>query len=155
MIPKKVILLLYLLDLILYSFSALLYRLGLNPSFETEPAPWDNPEHLFIAADLKPLETTPDTIKSLLPVLEFQSLVKKQGKSPLPAPECAVCLQFIEARDRVRELGKCCHAFHAECMDRWLDLGRLSCPLCRSAVAGEVDGQNGPLRVLKVLLRGC
>ncbi|KAK8935168.1 RING-H2 finger protein ATL1 [Platanthera zijinensis] len=160
MIPKKIIIFLYLLDLVFYSCSALLYRFGLNPSFETEPAPWDNVDILFFddGDDLTSSQFTPETLKSLLPVLDYPAFADKhrQAAAPAESPECSVCLQSIDAGDRVRKLGNCCHAFHVGCLDRWLDLGRFSCPLCRSAVvparADLAGRQKGPLTVLKILM---
>lgn len=152
MIPRSVITFLYLLDLMQYTFSFLLYRIGLNPSFETEPTPWENEDLLFLSFGIS-RPSTAECLKRKLPVVEYQSFVKRKVKSPAvkPSPECVICLQFLEARDHVRELGSCCHAFHVDCIDRWLDLGRFSCPLCRSAVVPADIGKRGPLSVLKVL----
>ncbi|XP_008660032.1 E3 ubiquitin-protein ligase synoviolin [Zea mays] len=63
------------------------------------------------------------------------------GGSPLPAPphECAVCLSELPAGAeaavpvRRRTLPACGHAFHADCIGRWLPL-RPECPLCRRPV---------------------
>ncbi|PKU66851.1 E3 ubiquitin-protein ligase ATL4-like [Dendrobium catenatum] len=151
MIPKPVITFLYLLDLIQYTFSFLLYLISLNPSFVTEPTPWESEELLFLSLDIS-MDSTAESLKEKLPVIEYKSFVKKKGKNP--TTECAICLQFMEAKDHVHELGNCCHAFHVDCMDRWLDLGRLSCPLCRTAVVPAEARRSGPLSVLKVLLVG-
>ncbi|KAI0513831.1 hypothetical protein KFK09_009862 [Dendrobium nobile] len=151
MIPKPVITFLYLLDLFQYTFFFLLYRIGLNPSFETEPTPWENQELLFLSLNIS-MDSTAESLKRKLPVVDYKSFLKKKEKSP--TTECAICLQFMEASDQVRELKNCCHAFHVDCMDRWLDLGRLSCPLCRTAVVPAEAGRGGPLSVLKVLLFG-
>ncbi|KAF8765362.1 hypothetical protein HU200_008504 [Digitaria exilis] len=45
---------------------------------------------------------------------------------------CIVCLETVEATDEVRRLGNCAHAFHRGCIDKWIDMGRATCPLCRS-----------------------
>ncbi|KAK4373288.1 hypothetical protein RND71_008672 [Anisodus tanguticus] len=45
--------------------------------------------------------------------------------------ECAVCLCKIEEGEEVREL-RCDHLFHKVCLDRWMDSGRKTCPLCRN-----------------------
>ncbi|CAN4121947.1 unnamed protein product [Withania somnifera] len=45
--------------------------------------------------------------------------------------ECAVCLCKIEEGEEVREL-RCDHLFHRVCLDRWLGMGRMTCPLCRN-----------------------
>jgi hypothetical protein len=64
------------------------------------------------------------------------------GGSPLepkPPHECAVCLSELPAGDeaavpvRRRTLPACGHAFHADCIGRWLPL-RPECPLCRRPV---------------------
>ncbi|TYJ19561.1 hypothetical protein E1A91_A09G199300v1 [Gossypium mustelinum] len=47
---------------------------------------------------------------------------------------CSVCLEAMEKRDEMRELCKCSHVFHRECIDGWVKEGRLTCPLCRSAL---------------------
>ncbi|CAM8911098.1 unnamed protein product [Rhodiola kirilowii] len=55
---------------------------------------------------------------------------------------CAVCLNLFEEEDAVRRL-RCCHVFHAECIDEWIehDHVNVTCPLCRAALAGS-DGPN-------------
>ncbi|KAJ6419502.1 hypothetical protein OIU84_029579 [Salix udensis] len=51
--------------------------------------------------------------------------------------ECAVCLsEFLEG-ERMRKL-KCKHAFHKDCLDRWLEeYLAATCPLCRTEVLPE------------------
>lgn len=60
-----------------------------------------------------------------LPFFQFSSL--RGSKEGL---ECAVCLSRFEDSDILRLLPNCNHAFHMNCIDRWLD-GHSSCPLCR------------------------
>ncbi|XP_020594737.1 E3 ubiquitin-protein ligase ATL4-like [Phalaenopsis equestris] len=158
MIPKAVITFLYLLDLLQYSFFFLLHRIGLNPNFDPEATPWENEDVLFSSVGI-PVPTSTSIAESLkckLPVMEFQRFIQKKGKfcTNEAKEECVICLRYIEAEDHVRELGNCCHAFHVDCMDRWLNLGRFCCPLCRSAVAPAEAGLRAPLSVLKVLLVG-
>ncbi|KAJ8570089.1 hypothetical protein K7X08_006666 [Anisodus acutangulus] len=45
--------------------------------------------------------------------------------------ECAICLCKIEGGEEVRELS-CDHLFHRACLDRWMNCGRATCPLCRN-----------------------
>ncbi|KAK4715322.1 hypothetical protein R3W88_013660 [Solanum pinnatisectum] len=45
--------------------------------------------------------------------------------------ECAICLCKIEDGEEVRELN-CDHFFHRACLDRWMNCGRMTCPLCRN-----------------------
>lgn len=44
--------------------------------------------------------------------------------------DCAVCLEAFEAGDRCRQLPRCEHSFHAECVDSWLRKSS-ACPVCR------------------------
>ncbi|KNA24081.1 hypothetical protein SOVF_018360 [Spinacia oleracea] len=60
-----------------------------------------------------------------LPLFTFDSL-KSSG-------DCAVCLSKFEEKDLLRLLPICCHVFHADCIDTWLNSNQ-SCPLCRSPV---------------------
>ncbi|KAI0493666.1 hypothetical protein KFK09_023787 [Dendrobium nobile] len=153
MLPKTLIVLLQLLDIILYSFSAILYRLGLNPSFESEVSAWDNEELLFSAEPAQSVLAQAAVVKSRLPAVEFMSFVRRKGAAPSPS-ECVVCLQLLEARDQVRELGNCSHAFHAGCIDRWIDLGRFSCPLCRSGLVPPAGGGDGMVGIVKFVVFG-
>ncbi|XP_073128957.1 RING-H2 finger protein ATL29-like [Henckelia pumila] len=44
--------------------------------------------------------------------------------------ECAICLvEFVDS-DVLRLLTSCCHVFHQECIDLWLESHR-TCPVCR------------------------
>lgn len=51
---------------------------------------------------------------------------------------CAVCLSQLRDQDEVRELRNCCHVFHRDCIDRWVDHdhehdeNHNTCPLCRA-----------------------
>ncbi|XP_018824111.1 E3 ubiquitin-protein ligase ATL4-like [Juglans regia] len=49
---------------------------------------------------------------------------------------CAVCLNGLSKEDEIRELRNCCHVFHRECIDRWVDGAHddnhTTCPLCRA-----------------------
>lgn len=78
----------------------------------------------------------PEVVKQRLPLVEFLELAAASSSSSsgpaAPEPTCRVCLERLEATDEVRRLGNCTHAFHARCIDRWIDLGEVTCPLCRS-----------------------
>ncbi|KAK3212977.1 hypothetical protein Dsin_017683 [Dipteronia sinensis] len=60
-----------------------------------------------------------------LPFFRFASL--KGSKEGL---ECAVCISRFEETEILRLLPKCRHAFHINCIDKWLER-HSSCPLCR------------------------
>ncbi|XP_030472627.2 E3 ubiquitin-protein ligase ATL42 [Syzygium oleosum] len=66
-----------------------------------------------------------------LPFFRFSSL--KGSKEGL---ECAVCLSKFEDIEILRLLPQCKHAFHIECIDRWLE-SHSSCPLCRHRLSVE------------------
>uniref|UniRef100_A0A0E0LJT2 RING-type domain-containing protein n=1 Tax=Oryza punctata TaxID=4537 RepID=A0A0E0LJT2_ORYPU len=79
-----------------------------------------------------------DGIKSRLPVVRFSGsgAVEEEdddaAASAAASPRCAVCLAAVEEGAEVRQLGNCSHAFHLPCIDRWVDMGHFTCPLCRS-----------------------
>ncbi|KAM0917404.1 hypothetical protein ACQ4PT_009538 [Festuca glaucescens] len=50
--------------------------------------------------------------------------------------ECAVCLARFDDADLLRLLPRCRHAFHLDCVDRWLATSA-SCPLCRARVHAD------------------
>lgn len=56
--------------------------------------------------------------------------------------ECAVCLQTT-----THVASPCRHAVCRACLDRWMDLGRLTCPVCRGVVVPAHDGPRGALTV--------
>ncbi|XP_028777993.1 E3 ubiquitin-protein ligase ATL4 [Neltuma alba] len=68
-----------------------------------------------------------------LPIFTFSSIARRSSASDTTGGDCAVCLSKFEQRDLLRLLPLCCHAFHVECIDTWLQ-SNLTCPLCRSAI---------------------
>ncbi|KAK4269844.1 hypothetical protein QN277_022951 [Acacia crassicarpa] len=72
------------------------------------------------------------TIDSL-PMFEFSSITRCSSACDTTVGGCAVCLSKFEQQDLLRLLPLCCHAFHVECIDTWLQ-SNLTCPLCRSAI---------------------
>ncbi|KAK1412247.1 hypothetical protein QVD17_33338 [Tagetes erecta] len=69
-----------------------------------------------------------EKLLNTLPLFTFSSLTGK-----IPAGDCSVCLSKFENTDQLRLLPFCCHAFHAQCIDVWLNSNQ-TCPLCRSTV---------------------
>lgn len=49
---------------------------------------------------------------------------------------CAVCLYDVSSSEKVKQLPKCNHCFHGDCIDAWL-LSHSSCPLCRHPVSRD------------------
>ncbi|KAJ1921905.1 hypothetical protein H4219_000251 [Mycoemilia scoparia] len=53
---------------------------------------------------------------------------------------CPICLSDYEEREILRLL-PCSHAFHQDCVDRWLHLNRL-CPLCKADIKAPGQSQD-------------
>ncbi|KAK6936605.1 Zinc finger, RING-type [Dillenia turbinata] len=75
-----------------------------------------------------------DSLKKVLRLRKYGSLLAtKSGlREDVDSLECAVCLCSLEGSHEVRELHNCCHFFHRECLDVWIDKGKVTCPVCRS-----------------------
>lgn len=56
--------------------------------------------------------------------------------------QCSVCLSRLNNGEEIRRL-PCCHWFHKACVNRWLQLCRRTCPLCRCSVHNDADRING------------
>ena len=154
-LPQPLILVLQLLDLLRHAVLLCLSSLGLaappaaddHPAFAAPPPDlWALPPSLQAAAAAAP-PPTPAAIKARLPAVRYADLLRaRRGAAPAPAT-CAVCLGALEARHRVRELGNCAHAFHKACIDKWVDKGQATCPLCRALLlpddgAGELGASS-------------
>lgn len=50
--------------------------------------------------------------------------------------DCSVCLSEFQQDDTLRLLPKCSHAFHIQCIDRWLK-SHTNCPLCRAPIVAS------------------
>ncbi|CAN6284447.1 unnamed protein product [Urochloa humidicola] len=89
------------------------------------------------------------------------TLGEAEAAIPEPSRECAVCLsELMPAAEEhpgsddaeppaVRALPACGHAFHADCIGRWLPL-RPECPLCRrpATIAGGTEAAGRPAAAL-------
>lgn len=60
---------------------------------------------------------------------------------------CMICLENIHSNARCKEeeerVLKCRHAFHSECIERWLEL-KHNCPLCRDRVNADTPEAPRP-----------
>jgi RING-H2 zinc finger protein RHA1 len=85
----------------------------------------------------------PSTIKEQLPIMEFSRINRKFHDREKCQSEvkhmCSVCLENLEPSDQVRVLGNCNHAFHQACIDQWIDVGQVICPLCRAQLLPRKD----------------
>ncbi|KDO68437.1 hypothetical protein CISIN_1g037626mg, partial [Citrus sinensis] len=74
----------------------------------------------------------------LIPLLETKrAIYKAMGYQPEAEDSkveeiCSICLMEFEKEDVVSRLTRCCHLFHADCIERWLDCNQFTCPVCRS-----------------------
>ncbi|XP_010921645.1 RING-H2 finger protein ATL5-like [Elaeis guineensis] len=66
-------------------------------------------------------------VPSSLPVFVY-STADHEGKM-----ECSLCLTEFKDGEVGRFLPRCCHGFHRDCIDVWLN-AHSTCPLCRSGV---------------------
>ncbi|KAL1557708.1 RING-type E3 ubiquitin transferase [Salvia divinorum] len=96
--------------------------------------------------------TTKSVYKDRLPVVEHATFRSRDEDEEEEEYDCAVCLSRIEAWHNVRELGKCEHAFHVECLDSWVDCDGETCPVCRARlVSGEVGHGEDPWRSARMV----
>ncbi|KAJ4776766.1 RING-H2 finger protein ATL13 [Rhynchospora pubera] len=121
-LPKPLILVMQILDCLQQCIFVSLLHIGL-----LQYRPDEDPIHHLFFAPPDPLALA---IKNRLQVVRFSSLCKelRNGEQSV----CAVCLAALEGRHEVRKLGNCSHLFHKGCIDRWVELGQVTCPLCRS-----------------------
>ncbi|XVF77439.1 hypothetical protein PTKIN_Ptkin14bG0043300 [Pterospermum kingtungense] len=65
-----------------------------------------------------------------IPVLEFHTsdMIKSREKT-----SCAICLQGLKDGELARNLPRCGHIFHLNCIDEWLSR-QGTCPMCREHV---------------------
>ncbi|KAK4357923.1 hypothetical protein RND71_023533 [Anisodus tanguticus] len=75
--------------------------------------------------------TTTSIISEGAPHDDHDLRVTRFEHNTLESMECAICLCKIEGGEEVRELN-CDHLFHRACLDRWINCGRTTCPLCRN-----------------------
>ncbi|KAK4743611.1 hypothetical protein SAY87_009923 [Trapa incisa] len=70
-------------------------------------------------------------------------------------PVCVVCMNAVDAKEEIRQLSNCRHVFHADCLDRWIDEGHVTCPLCRSKLLPppppEADDDHDPWRMERMI----
>ncbi|GAX86687.1 hypothetical protein CEUSTIGMA_g14094.t1 [Chlamydomonas eustigma] len=73
---------------------------------------------------------------NLLPtvIAGFQKEIQQQGQKDFSAPEvgtCPICLEDVVEGTVMRVL-PCCHRFHRDCVDSWLER-KATCPICQKS----------------------
>ncbi|WOL07117.1 hypothetical protein Cni_G15854 [Canna indica] len=136
-LPKPVILFFLFLACIKFGVLVLLYCLGLYMPADPLVAPWQ--EHAFLFSEEESsAAAAPSAIKKQLRVVEFSSLQARRAEDPT----CVICMEEVEAHHKVRELGSCGHGFHVACIDKWVDVGHVNCPLCRASLLPSAEKEG-------------
>ncbi|KAL4249279.1 hypothetical protein ABKN59_008410 [Abortiporus biennis] len=81
-----------------------------------------------------PVATKEDIDNSGLQIIKASEMRTYEGAGRLASncvDRCLICLDDYDAEDDIR-LMTCKHAFHKDCVDKWLQVGRNNCPACRS-----------------------
>ncbi|XP_060967678.1 RING-H2 finger protein ATL52-like [Cannabis sativa] len=83
-----------------------------------------------------------------IPILNYSTGPGQPGQVEfrVEQSECAVCLGELEEKILVRLLPNCRHAFHVQCIDKWLSF-HPDCPLCRSLVYPIIINSHVSLHV--------
>ncbi|XP_021287690.1 NEP1-interacting protein 1 isoform X2 [Herrania umbratica] len=70
-----------------------------------------------------------------LPVHEFHpsGMIKSREES-----SCSICLQELKDGELARNLPRCGHIFHLNCIDEWLSR-QGTCPMCREQVCNDAE----------------
>ncbi|KKY26281.1 putative ring finger protein [Phaeomoniella chlamydospora] len=143
--------------------SWLIYVVGTNvspdhPAFTMPSLFTDNPsyEDMQLLSSMlgpvkPPVATQSDVVSSgglYRLVVNGSSLVAQPQSGDLQpitmqiGERCLICLCDYEGVEEVRQLNKCKHVYHRECIDEWLTTGRNSCPLCRGQGVDEKSSDN-------------
>lgn len=131
--PSKVVVIVALSILLTLSFFLLLYiriRKATTPEIINIQNSHQSPnfQALTRSRSRSRISGIDKEVIETLPFFRFSSL--KGSKEGL---ECTVCLSQFEYTEILRLLPKCKHAFHMNCIDKWLE-NHSSCPLCRNKV---------------------
>ncbi|KAJ0964301.1 hypothetical protein J5N97_029423 [Dioscorea zingiberensis] len=73
-------------------------------------------------------------IEKALPVIIYKEVLVSETSHE---GCCSVCLDEFEMMDKVRWITGCRHVFHRRCIDRWIDSGHRTCPLCRAPLFSD------------------
>ncbi|KAL4285128.1 hypothetical protein GQ457_16G026610 [Hibiscus cannabinus] len=94
------------------------------------------------SSDDNPTEPRPSIDSELkqIPVLIYGESTAHSTQQPscsdtvLEGDKCAICLEEYVHGERARVLPGCKHMFHKECIEEWLEVPSLHCPICRDRV---------------------
>ncbi|KAB1205221.1 RING-H2 finger protein ATL7 [Morella rubra] len=94
--------------------------------------PLDRPSPALVPV---PFHLLGEPMKKQLPTVQYSDILKRRGAFLPKDSVCAICRNYMEASDGVRELCNCSHVFHGECLDIWIGKDHVTCPLCRSKLS--------------------
>ncbi|PKH53310.1 hypothetical protein CRG98_050336, partial [Punica granatum] len=121
--------------------------------------PWNHdPER---AADSRSTTSSPHLTNrtgEVVTFMECHSKIACYGKESasmeISCSKCAICLDDFMGGDQCRVLAHCRHAFHRACVEKWLLLSDLHCPICRRHFPRrQVELQEYTARDENVVLR--
>jgi hypothetical protein len=98
----------------------------LNDLLNRELTPEDYELLLMLDSTVKPKTLSTNLIDSFpsRTVEPGSALVEGDGE------RCAICMCSFEVGEGVKELPRCQHCFHTECIVQWLSTASTKCPLC-------------------------
>lgn len=75
-----------------------------------------------------------------IPIFKFKKrdVVAGEEDQNKSSQECSVCLNEFQEDEKLRIIPNCCHVFHIDCIDIWLQ-GNANCPLCRTSVSCDAS----------------
>ncbi|THH28025.1 hypothetical protein EUX98_g6165 [Antrodiella citrinella] len=111
----------------------------------------DSYEALWELADLlgqvkPPVATRDDIEKSGLEIVKASEMKHHEEEGRIASncmERCLICLDDYEPEQNVRVM-TCRHAFHKDCVDKWLQIGRNNCPACRSKGVSTSNDSTPP-----------
>lgn len=81
-----------------------------------------------------------ESVIQSIPVVQFKREKNGEFLRERSFGECAVCLNEFQETEKLRKIPNCCHVFHVDCIDVWLQ-GNVNCPLCRTSVSISIPSQ--------------
>uniref|UniRef100_A0A1J3EFV4 RING-type E3 ubiquitin transferase n=1 Tax=Noccaea caerulescens TaxID=107243 RepID=A0A1J3EFV4_NOCCA len=76
-----------------------------------------------------------------IPIFKFKkrdAVVGGEEDENKSSQECSVCLSEFQEEEKLRIIPNCCHVFHIDCIDTWLQ-SNANCPLCRTSVSCDAS----------------
>lgn len=87
---------------------------------------WTEGQDCKIIFDIIPKNKQCHALKIFL-----RKTVKKAVRQIEYPEECTICLEQLNQKSNTLYLTPCCHLFHEECVDPWIQKGSSTCPCCR------------------------